>query len=435
MNDAFKHRASPARGLLEIAQKRMVETYPFHARFVAMWQRQATTAVDTMGVTVHHGEISLFYNPAFVETCGFAELIGVLHHEVNHLLFEHVFLDLSKFPDQQALLVAEEVTANEWIREPLPGTPLLLAQFPHLPPNEDTFTRYQRLATGIPPARLRRPRSRKKATRDPKGPAAGPNTLCLVPKMSASDSDFDSWKPLDDHSLWQAALVAAPLGRLVVRVAIRQVAARLSPAEWQLVPLGIQHQIAHLCRDNAPGASDEALSVAHDSPLNWRHILQRYVREATEVRPVFTRAPRRFPDFIGIVPGRLYRPGSTIVMAVIDTSGSMSTTLLETIASELDRMAAVHRITVVECDAAVHRVAPYRGRLRKVRGRGGTDLRPPFDTPLLNQIRPDVLVYFTDGGGPAPAAPPPLPVIWCLTPEGQTPAAWGRTIHLPRLEY
>jgi predicted metal-dependent peptidase len=96
----------------------------------------------------------------------------------------------------------------------------------------------------------------------------------------------------------------------------------------------------------------------------------------------------------------------------------MSSALLAQIASELDRLAVYHRVTVVECDAAVHAITPYRGHLPHVHGRGGTDLRPPFAPSVLRQVRPDVVVYFTDGWGPAPATPPPVSVVWCLTPAG-----------------
>jgi hypothetical protein len=40
-------------------------------------------------------------------------------------------------------------------------------------------------------------------------------------------------------------------------------------------------------------------------------------------------------------------------------------------------------------------------------------------------VRPDVLVYFTDGHGPAPKERPVVAVIWCLTPAGRRPAPWG----------
>jgi predicted metal-dependent peptidase len=118
-------------------------------------------------------------------------------------------------------------------------------------------------------------------------------------------------------------------------------------------------------------------------------------------------------------------------MAVIDTSGSMRTPLLERIAREPDWLARSHRVTVVACDVMVHRTYPYRGRLRRVYGRGGTDLRPAFAAAVLSTIKPEVIVYFTDGYGPAPATAPGIPVVWCLAPGGQKPMPWGRAIILP----
>ena len=51
-----------------------------------------------------------------------------------------------EFPDRRALVIAQEVTANEWVKEDLPGEPILLSHFPELPADEDTRTRYRRLA-------------------------------------------------------------------------------------------------------------------------------------------------------------------------------------------------------------------------------------------------------------------------------------------------
>src|SRR5262245_19797765 len=101
--------ADLAAGMLQIAQQRMLRPYPFHARFVAAWRCQATDIVVTAGVTVEQGTIVLYYQPAFVVACTYAELVGVLLHETHHLLFEHPWLDPVQFPDAQALMLAEEV--------------------------------------------------------------------------------------------------------------------------------------------------------------------------------------------------------------------------------------------------------------------------------------------------------------------------------------
>src|SRR5262249_11122327 len=90
-----------------------------------------------------------------------------------------------------------------------------------------------------------------------------------------------------------------------------------------------------------------------------------------------------------------------------------------------------HDVVVAECDAAVHAVYPFRGRLAAVRGRGGTDFRPVLDPEFHRRHRPDVIVYFTDGRGPAPPAPPGWPVLWCLAAGGRRPDNYGLVALLP----
>src|SRR5262249_26873991 len=68
---------------------------------------------------------------------------------------------------------------------------------------------------------------------------------------------------------------------------------------------------------------------------------------------------------------------------------------------------------------------PFQARLGAVRGRGGTDFRPVLDPAFWRKHRPAVIAYFTDGCGPAPPAPPPCPLLWCLTPGGHRPADSG----------
>ncbi len=139
------------------------------------------------------------------------------------------------------------------------------------------------------------------------------------------------------------------------------------------------------------------------------------------------------PDLIGILPAQCRLAIKPVVMAIIDTSDSMVVALLEIIDAELKRLARDYQVTIVECDAVVQTYYSYHGSLKVVHGRGGTDLRPPFEAQFLAKIRPDVIVYFTDGDGPAPDRPPLIPVVWCLTPFGFRPAAWGREIRMAGL--
>jgi predicted metal-dependent peptidase len=85
---------------------------------------------------------------------------------------------------------------------------------------------------------------------------------------------------------------------------------------------------------------------------------------------------------------------------------------------------------VVECDTKVQKVYRYRRRLQQVRGRGGTDFRPPLERAFLAKLRAELVIYFTDGDGEAPSKPPSCPLIWCLTEGGESPAAWGQVVRM-----
>lgn len=180
---------------------------------------------------------------------------------------------------------------------------------------------------------------------------------------------------------------------------------------------------------DAPGGVGEAIRGDGRGRLDWRGLLRHYVGRLLETRPVFDRPPRRFPELIGILPGRRRQASRPRILAIIDTSGSMTAKLLEQIDAELGGLARKFSVTVAECDAEIQRVYPYR-RLDQVLGRGGTDFRPPLQPSFLRQYRPDLVVLFTDGYGPAPESPPRVPVLWILTPGGVIPAPWGRVIRM-----
>ena len=197
--------------------------------------------------------------------------------------------------------------------------------------------------------------------------------------------------------------------------------------EWEKIQPGLRNQIDRLC-NNAPGSGTERLEHGR-AKVDWRLVLRKYVRQAVSVEPTFQRPSRRFPTLTGIIPGKVHRARAK-VMAVIDTSGSIDNAVLSQISAELRLMVGTHEVVVLECDAAIQAIYPLRGEITSVSGRGGTDLRPPFESDILKKIHPDAIVYFTDGMGLAPPCPPRIPVIWCLTPGGQQPAPWGRAIFL-----
>jgi predicted metal-dependent peptidase len=229
---------------------------------------------------------------------------------------------------------------------------------------------------------------------------------------------------IDDHGIWREALQDAESARRAVADLVQGAA-----VEAGGLPEELQEA---LCAGVGSAAGDGVYVLRGDrsGELDWRRLLRRYAGEVLQPRPAYHRPPRRFPGLVGILPGR-YRAGDRpAVLAVIDTSGSICDESLEEIDGELRRLARSHPVHVVECDCAVHRTYPYRGRLEYVTGRGGTDFRPPLEPPLLRRLRAELVIYFTDGEGPAPEEPPPVPLIWCLVPGGEPPAPWGRVVRM-----
>src|ERR1019366_3150390 len=66
-----------------------------------------------------------------------------------------------------------------------------------------------------------------------------------------------------------------------------------------------------------------------------------------------------------------------------------------------------------------------------ITGRGGTDFRPAIKAACELYPRPNIIIYYTDGYGPAPDhAPQGIEVVWCLVGSiVKGPASWGHIVH------
>lgn len=409
MNTADERLLSEGR--IRLAIQRAAWKYPFHAAVLERFVLAVNPQVQTMGVSVFGERVHLWHRPAFVLALPIDQLVGVLIHEVNHVVFGHLQLDLKDFPDQWALLIATEVTVNEFVNEPLPPGCILLEQFPDLPRSESTVQRYHRLAGSTKRIKVMPLADFLAGGGRLDQPARGKDgeELVLV---------------LDDHGAWQrdTDLQSSKevLGELLADAAIN-----VGPAR---VPEYLRGAMADLGIGTDPG-SDADAPGQRTGQLHWRQLLRRYVGQSAAVRSDLRHPARRFPGLVGIVPGRRQLGGHPHILAVIDTSASMTVDLLEQVSGELARLASDYQITVVECDTMIQKTYRYRP-LKVVFGRGGTDLRPPLERVFLRKHRADLVVYFTDGIGPAPDKKPAVPLIWCLTPGGETPAPWGRTIRM-----
>jgi predicted metal-dependent peptidase len=337
-----------------------------------------------MGIGYSRSKLILVFNPDFVERITLEELSAVLCHEVNHVIMGHCEHKGTPEENRKARIIAEEVSVNEWVAGPLPGQPILLADYPSLPSNEDTETRYTRLLSILPPER----------------------------------------EAIDDHSLWDNIQSSGILASEEIRTTIAQAWAKLTPDQKKKIKLP-DNALQILQKAVQSSASSLSSGTAR---VPWRQVLRRYVGRFLSYRPVYNRPNRRFPDLVGINPARGRKSSSLHVVAVLDTSGSITDRILGDFVAELRIISKKNKVTVVEADDEVRAVYRFTGTITSVSGRGGTDFRPAFE--VAAPMKPDLLVYFTDGAGKAPITPPKFPVIWLLVDGGQHPCNWGRAVRI-----
>ena len=386
-----------ARGAMQAGIDRFLSIYPLLGALTASWNVAEDASIKTMAVAADDPGIKLLFNSAFVLSLTPAELVGVLHHEARHCVFGHIFMDPAEFPDECALINAQEVTVNEDLPEPLPGNPIVLKQFPKLPRDEDTETRYRRLA-GSPPKK------------------AQPNAA-------------NATGPVDDHSQWGSFRGEESVTKALMEATLKdalETYQALSPEEESVL------NAAEKTCGIEPGTWLQEIQYGKPATLNWQTLLRRYVGDEIAKSYSYAVPPRRFPELLGIVPGNRRSGGAPTIQAVIDTSGSLDDAVLADISKELANLARDFQIVVVEADSKVHRIYKYTKPITNVMGRGGTSFIPALKPRVLCKTQAKLVLYFTDGFGPAPSQAPQVPVVWVLTPDGVTPASWGRVIYMGR---
>ncbi len=168
--------------------------------------------------------------------------------------------------------------------------------------------------------------------------------------------------------------------------------------------------------------------------LPWRALLARYMNSITRDDYSYTRPSSRRGD-PAIYPS--LRSAQMEVVLALDVSGSVHQEELNEFVAEIDSLKSQvkARVTFLTCDANITGDSPWVFEAwehcqlpERIIGGGGTNFNPVFDWVEQNDMRPDLLVYFTDAEGKFPATEAPYPVIWLV--KGKQPVPWGQRIQL-----
>ncbi|MEO6597500.1 MAG: VWA-like domain-containing protein [Planctomycetota bacterium] len=315
-----------------------------------------------------------------VNTVAFADqpaaFRAVLQHELHHVIAGHLDPAYHQVSEPGIMQVAKEITANENIVEPLPGSPHRWHSYAKfgIRPGQTTWRRYELLVAARDAGRYEPPPTIK--------------VLCCAPREG---DELGETIDLPEH-----------------------------------MQRAMQRALAHNPAELTIGAATQQPAI------DWARELHRFAWSRVERRQTLRRPSRRDPACkrIGEVPGWSRLLARSRLLVAIDTSGSMDKGLFPRIAGELSAMARRADLVIVECDSTIQREYAFRGELQSVRGRGDTDLRPVFEPEVRARHRVDGVVYFTDGGGPFPAANPGIKTLWVLSGDRPFECEWGARVYM-----
>ncbi len=369
--------------------------YPYYAAVLARLDLVIDPTISSMGVSLHGRRFYLHVNPDYFSK-SLRMLPGILLHEVHHIVLGHLSNPRLAEPTHEDLMeIAKEVSANEYIEEPLPD-----------PITWQAFERYG----------LRR----------------GQSTRERYDKLvAARQSQAASFRPepryVDDHQPARRARGQTVPGADPARALV----------EDAIAAVGEPHEgeggapRSGLLAGRTPGRLLEELGGVAGEPtvqFDWRTALSMFVAARRAPAHRWGRPNRRVPGRIGEVPGRvdvsraIDRPR---LLIALDTSLSITDKELSEVTRQLRVVAEHVDLVVAEIDTEVAHVGPFDGLLSRVHGRGGTDLRPAFAPAFLGAHGVCGVVYFTDGQGPFPAQPPAVPTLWVLSKEEPFACPWG----------
>ena len=170
-----------------------------------------------------------------------------------------------------------------------------------------------------------------------------------------------------------------------------------------------------------PAVIEKLFTDMLEPAASWQDLIRAFFARKVGAGSYDWRKPDR-----RLIQRDIYAPqrsgsGCGTVVVGFDTSGSIYARpeLLNHFIAEVSGILAdvrPDRLVIVWCDAKVHRIDEVDDMtdllgLMPVGG-GGTDFRPVFDWIEENDIRPEALVYLTDGEGDFPREEPRYPVLW-----------------------
>lgn len=164
----------------------------------------------------------------------------------------------------------------------------------------------------------------------------------------------------------------------------------------------------------APSNLEESIKTIQSSKVHYTHLFRNLIgRSIGQKRKTYSRINRKRPSF-GI-KGTSSHGGNKLTI-MVDVSQSMYTRILEVVFGEIEAISQKFKITLVEFDDKVQRVREYkRGDWKTISiiGRGGTDFSNVLNYIEEHNLVANANIILTDGQDHIPAEKE-YPLIWAI---------------------
>ena len=381
----------------------------FFAHLLIQMVQEETKKVPTMGVRINNGTIYLAWNPDWLETLIYTEIVAVFTHECEHIVCKHI--ERAKEMDHYIGNIAMDMAINQLITG-LPKGGVDYKAF-NFPPNlnlEQYYALLLNMAQQQPKPQKGQGKGQGQGDQKGEGEGQGENGegagdgTGKLTSITAPNGQKQT--TVDTHDGFGES--QSELDQEVLKQAVREAVDKVAKAQGTL-PSNMEEYIKEWLKEPT---------------IPWQRLLKAYISNSVKCgrKSSWKRQSRRctgLPNGM-VLKGKVSDHVLKMVVA-IDTSGSISGTDLGEFCSEIEGIRRCYKsdITIMECDADVQKqytLKKFNKIDTKFKGRGGTDFRPVFDRIKQNHINPDLLIYQTDLCGTYPDTPPNYKVLW-LTPS------------------
>lgn len=402
--------------------------YQFYAHLVSQCSIEMNKSLPAAaGVYFHHDHYVLSINPDLFDDFPLLVRLGIIKHEMLHILNDHVkrlkelIPDFEEKPKKEQSGVfkkfnfASDCAINQFIKlEHLPQyviTPESLSSIigVDVPKNKTSEYYYELIKSQQPNFDKNTQNQGDPSNGEGDGNGDGNGKGSGEAKGDPSNGEGSGYNTVDDHDIWKKSVGDTTLQKDLTKKMIEK-------AQYETIK----------SRGNVPSQLSDWLELhSINTEINWKQHLRRIVgNRKVNKRPTIKKRDRRQPwrrELRGKTKDRIFD-----LLVIADVSGSMPDKAVVHTFAEVRNICDMTKTpcNLIQIDARAYPPEELKKSTKVIerKGHGGTDLFPAIEMAKKHNIKFDAIVVLTDGGlysGEIDLfASLKVPIIWLIEPNG-----------------